>query len=179
MLDGLGIESWWGARFSAFVQTGPGAHTASSTMGTWSFLGVKRPGHDIYHPHPSSTEIIERAQLYRYSTSGPLCPVIARTLPSPFNFTYKLPKPWNVNSFWIRPLNQLINLGTAETAVPIFRVNAIESALTRCVKMWQQLGLLPLLSDCHRQTGTPVIYVQSTLPVAPDWCKCFTRSINW
>jgi hypothetical protein len=30
-----------GARFSAPVQTGPGAHPASCTMGTVSFLGVK------------------------------------------------------------------------------------------------------------------------------------------
>ena len=28
-LDGPGIESWWGARFSALVQAGPGAHPAS------------------------------------------------------------------------------------------------------------------------------------------------------
>jgi len=34
-LDGPGIESWWGARFSA---TGPGAHPAFYTMGTGSFF---------------------------------------------------------------------------------------------------------------------------------------------
>jgi len=39
-LDGPGIESRWGARFSAPVQTGPGAHPASCTMCTGSFLGV-------------------------------------------------------------------------------------------------------------------------------------------
>jgi hypothetical protein len=38
-LDGPGIESRWGARFSAPVQTGPGAHPASCTMGTGSFPG--------------------------------------------------------------------------------------------------------------------------------------------
>jgi hypothetical protein len=32
------------ARFFAHVQTGPGAHLASCTMGTGSFPGVKRPG---------------------------------------------------------------------------------------------------------------------------------------
>jgi len=42
-LDGLAIESHWGegARFSAPVQTGPGAHPNSCTMGTGSFPGVK------------------------------------------------------------------------------------------------------------------------------------------
>jgi len=39
-LDGLGIESRWGRDFPP-VQTGPGAHPASRTMGTGSFLGVK------------------------------------------------------------------------------------------------------------------------------------------
>jgi hypothetical protein len=38
-LDGPGIETRWGMRFSAPVQTGPGAHPASCTMG--SFPGVK------------------------------------------------------------------------------------------------------------------------------------------
>ena len=50
-LDGPGIESRWGARFSASVQTGPGAHPASYTMGTGSlFPGVKWPGRDA-DPH--------------------------------------------------------------------------------------------------------------------------------
>jgi len=36
-LDGPGVESrWGGARFSAPVHTGPGAHTASFTIGTGS-----------------------------------------------------------------------------------------------------------------------------------------------
>jgi len=41
-------------RFSAPVQTGPGAHPASYTVGTRSFLGVKWPGPGIDHPPPSS-----------------------------------------------------------------------------------------------------------------------------
>ena len=39
-LDGPGIESWWEG-FPSPVQTGPGAHPASCTMGTGSFPGVK------------------------------------------------------------------------------------------------------------------------------------------
>jgi hypothetical protein len=56
-LDGLGIESRWGARFFAHVQTGPGVHPASCTMGTGSSPGVKRPGRDADHTPPSSAEI--------------------------------------------------------------------------------------------------------------------------
>jgi hypothetical protein len=40
-MDGPGIESRWGARFSAPVQIGPGTHPASCTMCTGSFPGVK------------------------------------------------------------------------------------------------------------------------------------------
>jgi hypothetical protein len=39
-------------RISAPVQTGPGAHPASCTMGLVSFPGVKRPGRGA-DPHPN------------------------------------------------------------------------------------------------------------------------------
>ena len=48
--DGPGIESRWGARFFAPVETSPGAHPASYTMGTRSFPGVKRQGRGVDHP---------------------------------------------------------------------------------------------------------------------------------
>ena len=50
-LDGLGIESRWGARFSAPVQTGPGAHPASCTVGTGAFPGVKSSWGVMLIPH--------------------------------------------------------------------------------------------------------------------------------
>ena len=51
-LDGPGIESRWGARFSAPVQTGPGAHPASCTVGTGSFQGVKSDQGVTLTSHP-------------------------------------------------------------------------------------------------------------------------------
>jgi hypothetical protein len=51
-LDGPGIESRWGARFSAPVQTGRGAHLASCTMGTGSFPGVESGRGVTMTPHP-------------------------------------------------------------------------------------------------------------------------------
>jgi hypothetical protein len=51
-LDGPGIESRWGARFSAPVQTGPKAHPASYTMGTGSFPGVRCGRGVTLTPHP-------------------------------------------------------------------------------------------------------------------------------
>jgi hypothetical protein len=59
-----------GARFSTHVQTGPGAHPASCTMGTGSFPGVKRPGRGVDHPPPSSAEGKDRVELYLYSAVG-------------------------------------------------------------------------------------------------------------
>jgi len=50
-LDGPGIEFWWGARFSAPLQTGPGAHPVSCTMGTESFPGVKSGRSVTLTPH--------------------------------------------------------------------------------------------------------------------------------
>jgi hypothetical protein len=41
-----------GARFSARVQTGPGAHPASCTMGTGSFPGAKSGQGVTLTPHP-------------------------------------------------------------------------------------------------------------------------------
>jgi len=49
-LDGLGDRILVGARFSAPVQTGPGACPASYTMAAGSFPGVKRPGRGADHP---------------------------------------------------------------------------------------------------------------------------------
>ena len=51
-LDGPGIESRWGARFSAPVQTVPEAHPASCTMCTGSFPGVRCCRSVMLTPHP-------------------------------------------------------------------------------------------------------------------------------
>jgi len=51
-LEDPGIESRWGGRFSALVQTGPGAHPASYTMSTGSFPRVKSRRGVTLTPHP-------------------------------------------------------------------------------------------------------------------------------
>jgi len=51
-LYGPGTETRWGMRFSAPVQTGPGAHRASCTIGTGSFPGVKSGRCVKLTPHP-------------------------------------------------------------------------------------------------------------------------------
>jgi hypothetical protein len=46
-----------GARFFAHVQTGPGAHPASCTMGTGYFPGVKRPRRGADHTPAPTAEV--------------------------------------------------------------------------------------------------------------------------
>ena len=46
------VWSWWRARFSTPVQTGPGARPASFAMGTASFPGVKSGRGVTLTPHP-------------------------------------------------------------------------------------------------------------------------------
>jgi len=70
-----------GARFSAPLQTGPGAHPAFNTMGTGSFPGIKWPGHGIDHQIQSNATVKERVELYLYSPSGPSWSVRGWTIP--------------------------------------------------------------------------------------------------
>ena len=67
-LDGPGIESRWGVRFSA--------HPASYRRGIGSFPGVKQPWPGLDHPPPPSAEVKGRVELYLYSPSGPSWPVV-------------------------------------------------------------------------------------------------------
>ena len=58
------------ARFSAPVQTGPGAHPASCIMGTRSFPGGKEwPGFDADPSPPSSAMVMKE---YSYTSTPPI-----------------------------------------------------------------------------------------------------------
>jgi len=72
-----------GMRFSAPVQTGPGVHPTSSTMGTGSFPEVKRPGRDIDHP----THLPRRFKIQQYFTVLAIYAVMAD---SKATFTFNL-----------------------------------------------------------------------------------------
>jgi hypothetical protein len=61
-LEGPGIESRLGARFSTPARTGSEAHPAFYTKGTGSFPGVKRPGRGVDNPLHSA-EFKERVEL--------------------------------------------------------------------------------------------------------------------
>jgi len=63
------------ARFCIPVQTNPGAHPASYTLGTGSFSGVNWLGRGIDHPLPSTALVREREELFLFSTSASSWPV--------------------------------------------------------------------------------------------------------
>jgi hypothetical protein len=75
-LDSPGIESRWRQDF-------PHLFTASCTVCTGSFPGVKRPGRSVDHPTPSRAGILKK-WVELYSPPGPSWPVIGRTLPLPY-----------------------------------------------------------------------------------------------
>jgi len=88
-LDGPGIESRWGRDFSAPVQTGPGAHPASYTIGTGSLSrGVKRPAVALTTHLYLAPKLKERVELYLCS---PLCAFVAC---HGVNFTFSLNTQW-------------------------------------------------------------------------------------
>jgi hypothetical protein len=81
------------ARFSAPIQTSPGPHLASCTIGTRSFPGVKRPGRGASHPTPSRAEANKRVELYLYS------PLVLNGLYR-FHFTFTLNSPYCFCFIW-------------------------------------------------------------------------------
>ena len=70
------------ASFSAPVQTGPGSHPAYYTMGTGSFLGVKRAGRGADHPPHL---VLRLKKEYSYI---PLLPLLAFVACFRANFTF-------------------------------------------------------------------------------------------
>jgi hypothetical protein len=74
-LNGVGIESQWGARFSALCRPVPGPTQPPTQQVPGLSRGVKRPGRGVDHLPPYSAEVRERVELYIYSTSQPLWPV--------------------------------------------------------------------------------------------------------
>ena len=67
-----------GATFFSPVQTGPGAHTASCTMGTGSFMGVKSGRSVTLTPHYLLVPLVMKEYSY---TSTPRIGRTARTEP--------------------------------------------------------------------------------------------------
>jgi hypothetical protein len=82
-LDGPGIESrWWDYSHPSRPALGPTQPPIQ--WGTGLSPGVKQSGRGVDHPPSTIVEVKERVELYFYSPSGPLWPVLGWTLPLPF-----------------------------------------------------------------------------------------------
>ena len=86
-INGPGIESRWRTRFSAPVQTGPGAYPASCTTGFETFPGVKRQGRGVDQP-PHLEARLKKEYSYTSTPSGPSWPVLGRILPLPLPYDF-------------------------------------------------------------------------------------------
>ena len=87
-------------RFSAPVQTGPGVHPASCTMGTGSFPGVKSGRSVTLTPHPLLVSLVMKEQSYTstlpyepYGLYRASVPVQGCTLPFTFSPQYRPRRP--------------------------------------------------------------------------------------
>ena len=130
-----------GARFSASVQTGPGAYPASCTMGTGSFPRVKRPKRGADHPPPSKFRGHKRVELYLYSPSGPQVACYRASL---YLYLYCVKQGTGVKVF--------------SKCLPVFLENATYIKGRVCVKMCRSLntsnkhhGALNLFRGLSRQ----------------------------
>ena len=86
-LDSPGIESRWGGEIFRIRPDWPWGPPSLLYNSYRVFPGVNRPGRGVDHPPPFSAEVTERIELYLYSPSGPLWPVIGWILPLPVHFT--------------------------------------------------------------------------------------------
>ena len=93
-LDGPGIESRWGARFYAPVQTGPGAYPASCTMGTGSFPGIKSGRGVTLTPHPLLVPWSRKSRAIPLLSLWAVRPVQSLSACTRVHFTLYLTRLW-------------------------------------------------------------------------------------
>jgi hypothetical protein len=86
-LGGTGFEPRWGKDFPYQAIPHPRPIQSQVKWVPGLLPGGERPGHDVNHPPPSSSEVKERVELYRYPHSGPSYLVVGRTLQ---NYTVNL-----------------------------------------------------------------------------------------
>ena len=136
-VDSLGIKSHWVVRFSAPLQTRPGAHPVSYAMCTRSFLGVKQLGCGADNWPPSSTEVKERVELYLYSPSGPSWPALGWNLPLHCLFIKA--------SFWtafVMPKNQFAPVKFCEEVI-LYRTATVSQNMLYLHAFWPPSSLPP------------------------------------
>ena len=107
-LDVPGIESRWGARYSAPIQTDLGVHPASCTMGTEYFPGVKSGRGVTLTPHPFLVPWSWKGRAIPLLPLWAVRPVQSLSACTRVHFTSLLPFI-KINACWLyRPINTQI-----------------------------------------------------------------------
>ena len=148
--DGPGIESLWGTRFIAPVQTCLRAHPASYTMGTGFLQWVNWPESDVNHQTPYRTKDKERVEPYHYSRSGPSWPVIGWPLHSPYVFLWF--NLWHISNDDVsRYFLSIMNVSLRGTGNRCMWFNILQQILYTLLVKLIFLGLVLTRSKWHFQ----------------------------
>jgi hypothetical protein len=131
------------ARFSAPVQTGPGAHPASCTMGTRSFLGVKSGWAVTLTPHPLLVPWSRKSRAIPLLLLWAVQPVQSLSASTRVHFT--LPFMWQYGvlrcvtihfDIWDSSALKLVMAGFCKMLVPVYR----SEGKSRGVVLWARSG---------------------------------------
>ena len=133
-LDGPGIESRWGRDFP-LVQTGPGAHPASCTMGTGSFPGVKC-GRGVL----LTTQPLGRVELYLYPPLGHNRTCKGVALPLPFYINIITIKADNLIIIMVYINNKILLCSITFTSILLAQRTA-NSRLFLPLAIWHQISI--------------------------------------
>ena len=155
-MDGPGIESRCEARFSAPVQTGPGAYPASCTMDTGSFPGVKN-GRDVtLTPQPLLVPWSWKSRAIRLLLLWAVRPVQSLSACTRVHITLSL--PFYADSF-LKSISYLVCANWKWPSLPKLFVKCTKSLVT--IKSFCCHTLLPgtlKAEGPYRKSGTAPLH---------------------
>jgi len=154
-------------------------------MGTGSFLGVKLSGHGVAHPPQSSAEVEERVEVYLYSTSEHLWPVLGWNLKFIFLFCiFKFLCSEVISTLVYKTRNWNIYVLQSFKLFYVFSSVHHNSRLKKSNKMQQYADIYLLLnySTCFVRPSRPSSGVHKTTVAASGTdhtvkYKSWTRSV--
>jgi hypothetical protein len=131
-----------GARFSAPVQTGPGAHPASCTMGTESFPGVKSGRGMMLTPHRLLVPRLWKSRAIPLLPLWAVRPVQSLSACTRVHFTFTLScshkHPQSEFFLWfVRPTDTWIQNYRRQNIIALFKLYVQLLLLTKkCCTIW-------------------------------------------
>ena len=141
------------ARFSAPVQTGPGAHPASRKMGTGSLPGVKSGRGGTLTPHPLLVPWSRKSRAIPLLPLLAVRPVQSLSACTRVNFTFTYYKLFNPLNAQLNPISHLLTLLGAHHILHVskIRVNSDTQmdGLLFIACMYPYTRLFAILTEKH------------------------------